>query len=82
MSENDNDNKSTSDVQAENLAEDWSILSRFEQGQRVRELVASGHSMRGLARIIGVSEATIRKRRISPTSLPPSERPWNPVRPA
>src|SRR5438874_12797794 len=73
MSENDNDNKSTSDVQAENLAEDWSILSRFEQGQRVRELVASGHAMRGLARTIGVSEATIRKR-ADLANLSPAER--------
>src|SRR5690242_671859 len=41
MSANDDDNKSISDVQAENLAKNWSILSRPEQRQRLKELVAT-----------------------------------------
>ncbi len=57
-----NDNKSISDVQAENLAKNWSILSRFEQGQRLKELVARGCSRRGLAERIGVSETIVRRR--------------------
>src|SRR5690349_7835074 len=72
MSENDN-NKSTEDVETENLAKNWSTLSRFEQGQRLKELVASGRSMRGLAKEIGASEATIRKR-VDLANRPPAER--------
>ena len=72
MSENDN-NKSTGDVEAENLAKNWSTLSRFEQGQRVKELVACGRSMRGLAKRIGTSEATIRKR-VDLANFSPAER--------
>jgi UDP-N-acetylglucosamine pyrophosphorylase len=73
MSANDNDNKSISDVQAENLAKNWSILSRPEQRQRLKELVAGERSMRGLAKRIGVSEATIRKR-VDLAKLAPAER--------
>ncbi len=72
MSENDN-NKLTGDVEAENLAKNWSTLSRFEQGHGVKELVASGRSMRGLAKRIGASEATIRKR-VDLANLSPAER--------
>jgi len=68
-----NDNKSISDVQAENLAKNWLILSRFEQGQHLKELVASGRSMRRLAKTIGRSEATIRKR-VDLANLSPTER--------
>jgi len=57
-----NDSKSIGDAEDENLAKSWSNLSRFEQGQHVKDLLANGHSMRGLAEKIGVSEATIRKR--------------------
>ena len=72
MSENDN-NKSTGDVEAQDLAKNWSILSRFQQGQRLKELVASGRSMRQLAKIIGRSEATVRKR-VDLANLSPAER--------
>ena len=72
MSENDN-NKSTGDVEAQDLAKNWSILSRFQQGQRLKELVASGRSMRGLAKTIGRSEATVRKR-VDLANLSPAER--------
>src|SRR5438093_8045570 len=72
MSGNDN-NKSTDNVEAENLAKNWSTLSRFEQGQRIKELVASGRSMRQLAKTIGRSEATIRKR-VDLANLSPTER--------
>ena len=72
MSGNDN-NKSTDNVEAENLAKNWSTLSRFEQGQRIKELVASGRSMRGLAKTIGRSEATVRKR-VDLANLSPAER--------
>src|SRR5438094_943618 len=72
MSGNDN-NKSTDNVEAENLAKNWSTLSRFEQGQRIKELVASGRSMRQLAKIIGRSEATVRKR-VDLANLSPAER--------
>ena len=68
-----NENESISDLQAENLAKNWSTLSRFDQGQRVKELLASGRSMRGLAKKIGVSEATVRKR-VDLANLSPAER--------
>src|SRR6266571_4531273 len=68
-----NENESISEVQAENLAKNWLKLSRFEQGQGVKDLLAKGRSMRGLAKKIGVSEATIRKR-VDLANLSPAER--------
>ena len=68
-----NKNKSIGDAEAGNLAKNWLKLSRFEQGQGVKDLLAKGRSMRGLAKKIGVSEATIRKR-VDLANLSPSER--------
>src|SRR2546422_1997920 len=66
-------NELIGDAEVENLAKNWPTFSKFEQAQRVKELVASGRSMRGLAKKIGVSEATIRKR-VDLANLSPSER--------
>src|SRR3989442_191446 len=68
-----NDNKSISDVQAANLANNWSTLLRFEKGQRLKELVARGCSRRGLAERTGASE-TIVRRRVDPANLFLAER--------
>ncbi len=65
--------KSIGDAEAENLAKNWSNLSRFEQGQGVKDLLAKGSSMRGLAKKISVSEATVRKR-VDLANLSPAER--------
>src|SRR5205807_1356188 len=66
-------NKLIGDAEVENLAKNWPTLSKFEQAQRVKKLVAGGHSMRGLAKKIGVSETTIRKR-ADLAKLSPAER--------
>src|SRR2546427_5008738 len=66
-------NELIGDAEVENLAKNWPTFSKFEQAQRVKELVASGRSMRGLAKRIGASEATIRKR-VDLANLSPAER--------
>ena len=65
--------KSIGDAEAENLAKNWSNLSRFEEGQGVKDLLAKGSSMRWLAKKISVSEATVRKR-VDLANLSPAER--------
>ncbi len=43
------------------LRVDWSKLSPLERSERVKVLIANGHSRRGLAKVIGCSEGSIRQ---------------------
>jgi len=49
------------DSELAQLRVDWSNLSPLERSERVKVLIANGHSRRGLAKVIGCSEGSIRQ---------------------